>query len=79
MTFEEIFAAEGLYKSDSFRKGTAFKIKQNTLGDQKNLELVMVIYDVVGDISPSEYPVVVSTNLFKKEYTKVFNIGELFK
>jgi hypothetical protein len=76
MRFEDIFKSEGLYRSDSFRDGVAFKISPNIIGG--NLELSLVTYKNVDDFIPTEELVVVYDNLFKKEYTKVLNRGQLF-
>lgn len=78
MKFEEIFKEEGLYKADSFRKGTAFKIKKNSITD--SMELYMVSYEKATDITPQhEEPMLVYGGLFEKEYVKLFNRNELFK
>lgn len=51
MKFEEIFKEVGLYKSDSFAKGTCFEIKKNLVTDE--LELYLTVYKDKDDILPN--------------------------
>lgn len=76
MNFEEIFKEEGLYKANTFRKGIAFEIKENSItGDR---ELFIKTFKDENDLSPESQPQVVYERLFKKEYTKVFTRQSLF-
>lgn len=75
MKFEEIFKNEGLYRTDTFGEGIAFKIKKGAIG----LDLYTVEYKNKDDINPLEYSTNVYSNLFNKDYEKVFNRNQLFK
>jgi hypothetical protein len=70
LKFKEIFKEDGLYTSESFREGVAFKIRNETL--------YMVTYRSKDDLLPTEDYVNVYLGLFKKKYKKVFTIGSLF-
>ena len=76
MTFQEIFQAEGLYKSDSFAEGVAFKIARNQVDNQ--LELSVVSYSNANQIVPSERIQVVHAQLFNKQYKIVHTRQSLF-
>ena len=76
MTFQDIFKEEGLYVSDSFRKGVAFRVKKNSIDNRK--ELFIVHYSSVRDIRPSEEPMTVYDGLFTKTYKKILVRGQLF-
>jgi len=77
MKFQDIFAAEGLYKSQSFKEGVAFEVKKNSITDA--LELFTVTYKDEGDVLPDRVPTLVYAELFNKEYVKVFTRQSLFK
>lgn len=75
MTFEEIFEEEGLYKTDSFRKGVCFDIEKNDAG---MMELYLKTYKDENDLIPLRENVVVYCELFKKNYKKVYTRQSLF-
>ncbi len=78
MKFQDIFNQAGLYKSESFAKGCAFKIHKNTITGE--FELYQVQYNTASSITPIiEIPVLVYGNLFNKTYTKVLNRNQLFE
>jgi hypothetical protein len=72
MTFEEIFNEPGLYKSDSFTKGTCFKV------DKEGFLLVLHHIDK-NDFNPQTDRATVYKGLFDKKYTKVLNRNQLFE
>jgi hypothetical protein len=76
MTFQEIFKEEGLYVSDSFAEGVAFKIKKNSTDNE--LELVTVQYKSKDDIMPIETITRIYERLFRKDYVKVYTRQGLF-
>jgi hypothetical protein len=71
LTFEEIFDQDGLYVSDSFSEGVAFKILFETLS--------MVTYKSKDDLLPFEEHIPVYLGLFKKKYKEVLTTKTLFK
>jgi len=70
MTFQEIFNKDGLYKTDTFTKGTAFKISDG--------QIWLAFYSSDNDLFPSIEKLVVYKGLFTKEYTKILTVKELF-
>lgn len=77
MSFEEIFEEEGLYTANSFRRGFCFEIKRNTFTNE--LEMFGKTFKDKDDMFPKSETIVVYSNLFKKDYTKVYTRQSLFK
>ena len=76
MKFEEIFKEEGLYKADTFAKGVAFEIKENSITGCR--ELFVNSFKHENDITPVITTITVYDNLFREEYTKVYTRQSLF-
>lgn len=70
MTFEEILEEDGLYKSDSFKEGVCFEVKNNIL--------YQVTYADKNDILPDKSLPIVTLSIVKKTYTKVLTRQSLF-
>jgi hypothetical protein len=78
MLFQEIFNEEGLYKTNDFINGLAFKISKHKLINR--LELTVIQYKFTTDREPTiirYFPVY--DDLFKKDYKMVFSVKDLFK
>lgn len=71
MTFQEIFDEDGLYVSDSFREGAAFKINSGSL--------TLLSYKDKNDVLPYESNFPVYKGLFSKDFKKVYTRQSLFK
>lgn len=77
LEFKDIFQEEGLYKSESFANGVAFKIQKNSFTD--DFEIYGTEYESANSIMPLYIePLVVYSKLFDKKYAKVFNRNQLF-
>ena len=70
MTFEEILEQDGLYKSDSFKEGVCFEVKNGILSQ--------VTYKDAGDLLPDKSLPIITLSIVKKEYTKVLTRQSLF-
>lgn len=70
MTFAEILEQDGLYKCDSFKEGTCFKVDHGILSQ--------VNYKDKNDLLPDEHLPLITLSIVKKEYTKVFTRQSLF-
>ncbi len=73
MTFAQIFENEGLYHSDSFAKGYAFRISKNAVTN--SLELDFVYYENKNKIFPIVQELKIYDGLFNKDYRKVFDFS----
>jgi len=70
MTFEEILAQDGLYKSGSFKEGVCFEVKNGILSQ--------VTYMDANDILPVKNLPIVTLSIVKKEYSEVLTRQSLF-
>lgn len=72
MTLEEIFDESGLYRADSFADGICFEVTEDG-------NLYWCEYENKETIFPTKRDALVYRDLFKKDYQKVFNKGQLFR
>ena len=70
MTFQEIFDEDGLYSSNYFVDGFCFRIEHNAISG--------VQYKNKTDLMPTRHTHPVYKSLFKLDYFRVLNIGQLF-
>ncbi len=72
MTFQEIFAEKGLYRTEGFAQGYCFEVDAEGW-------LYALQYEHKDDILPTREPsVCISKRIFDKDFQKVFNRNQLF-
>lgn len=71
MKFNEIFEKDGLYVSEGFDEGVAFRIREGFI--------YVITYNSINDLMPEVELYSVHKSLFNKEYVRVNNVRQLFK
>ena len=72
MTFQEIFNKAGVYRADSFADGVCFEVTEDG-------NLYVCEYKDKDTLFPTKTDALVYRDLFKKDYQKVLNRGQLFR
>ncbi len=71
MNFEEMLKTPGLYRAEGFADGTAFEVDKFGF-------LNVLNYQDKHDLMPTKERPVIYAGLLNKDYTTVFNRGQLF-